>query len=160
MMIADDDNDAAIPEPRDYGSSLTMRTRSLLDAWERGDFDGTFVHMADDIVFCLYLDQDLLAFAGETVGKPAVLAAFTRMRQDWDYLARRTTHMVEEDDVVRLGLEYMYRHKASGEILSGNCRIVVRFRDCLVIRIDEYHDKALVETFMRLFGGQQPGDGG
>lgn len=153
MMIVDDDHDTEPGEPRPAAQNLTLLARQVLEAWRIGDFDGTFACFADDIVVALHLDPALLSFAGETVGKPAVRAAFTRMRQEFDYLMRRTTHLVEEGDVVRVGLEYMYRHKASGEVLSGHCRIVMLYRDGLVARIDEYHDQSMVESFMRLFGG-------
>ena len=46
----------------------------------------------------------------------------------------------------------MYRHRASGEVLSGRFRMLIRVEDGLVVRADEYHDRAKVEAFMRLFG--------
>ncbi len=49
----------------------------------------------------------------------------------------------------------MYRHRASGEVLDGRFRHVMRVKDGLIVRTDEYHDRAKVETFMRLVGGPQ-----
>jgi ketosteroid isomerase-like protein len=55
-------------------------------------------------------------------------------------------------DVVRYQVEFMYRHRQSGETLSGRFRMVMRVKDGLLIRADEYHDRPKVEAFMRLFG--------
>ena len=51
----------------------------------------------------------------------------------------------------------MYRHRASGEVLSGRFRMVMQVKDGLIDRADEYHDRAKVEAFLRLVG--QPRDG-
>jgi ketosteroid isomerase-like protein len=48
-------------------------------------------------------------------------------------------------------VEHIYHHRASGELLTGNFRIVRTVRDGKVCRAEEYHDRAMVESFMRLF---------
>jgi ketosteroid isomerase-like protein len=45
----------------------------------------------------------------------------------------------------------MYRHRRSGEVLSGRFRMIMRVEDGLIVRTDEYHDRAKVEAFLRLF---------
>jgi len=52
--------------------------------------------------------------------------------------------------VVRVQVTFIYRHRRSGENLIGTKRMVMRLRDDLIVRIDEYHDAGLVEAFMRL----------
>ena len=46
----------------------------------------------------------------------------------------------------------MYRHRDSGEMLNGRFRMVMQVTDGLLVRTDEYHDRAKVEAFMRLVG--------
>jgi ketosteroid isomerase-like protein len=75
------------------------------------------------------------------------------MRQQFDYLLFRPHNFVANGDAVRVRVEHVYRHKRSGELISGNFRAVFVVRDGLIARCDEYHDRALVEAFMRLFGG-------
>lgn len=48
----------------------------------------------------------------------------------------------------------MYRHRASGEILSGHFRLVLKFREGMIVRGDEYHDRARIEAFMRLIASE------
>ena len=60
----------------------------------------------------------------------------------------------DEGDRVRLQVEFMYRHRASGEPLSGIFRLVLQFRDGEIIRGDEYHDRARIEAFMRLIASE------
>ena len=37
-------------------------------------------------------------------------------------------------------------------MLTGNFRLVVQVRDNPLVRADEFHDRAMVEALMRLYG--------
>jgi ketosteroid isomerase-like protein len=50
-------------------------------------------------------------------------------------------------------VEFMYRHRATGEMLSGRFRLVLHFEGNVIRRIEEYHDAERVNAFMRLVGG-------
>jgi ketosteroid isomerase-like protein len=50
----------------------------------------------------------------------------------------------------------MYRHRDSGEVLSGRFRHVMRVENGLIRRVDEFHDRAKVEAFMRLVKATKP----
>jgi hypothetical protein len=60
------------------------------------------------------------------------------------------------ESIVRYQVEFMYRHRLSNEMLTGRCRFVMTVVDGLIVRADEYHDRAKVEAFMRLFGNIPP----
>ncbi len=40
----------------------------------------------------------------------------------------------------------------AAKCLSGRFRMIMRVENGLLVRTDEYHDRAKVEAFMRLFG--------
>lgn len=127
--------------------------RQFLTIWASGDVEASASFIADDCVYALYISSEALPFAGETVGKANIVGALHLMRVQFDYLLFRPHHYVSEGDTVRLRVEHMYRHRASGEVLSGNFRLVFEVRDGLIARADEYHDRAMVEAFIRLVSG-------
>jgi ketosteroid isomerase-like protein len=121
-------------------------------AWAVGDVDTAMRHVAEDGVYALYISGELLPHGGETAGRDNIAVALHQVRVDFDYLLYRPLQLKAKDDVVRFQVEFMYRHRLSGEILSGRLRFVMRVRDGVIVRADEYHDRAKVEAFMRLFG--------
>lgn len=142
------------PEGEPVSTAAPEETiRRFLKAWAVGDTARSFPYIAEDAVYSLHISNEVLPFGGETVGRPAIEAALRTMREQFDYLLFRPYNFVADGDAVRVRVEHMYRHKASGEVLAGNFRAVFVVRDGLVVRCDEYHDRAMVEAFMRLFGG-------
>ncbi len=119
-------------------------------AWAAGDFEQTLHHIAPDAVYTLYISEEQLPFAGETVGRDAIEGALRAIRQQFEYLLYRPQNIVADGDIVRSQVEFMYRHRASGEILSGRFRIIFKIIDEKIVRADEYHDRARIEAFMRL----------
>jgi len=126
---------------------------SFNEAWVANDVDAAMTWVAEDAVYALYISGELLPAGGETVGRDNIAAALRKIRECFDYLLYRPLHLHAKGDVVRYQVEFMYRHRPSGETLSGRFRMVMRVKDGLLIRADEYHDRPKVEAFMRLFGG-------
>lgn len=136
--------------PGGWGPEDTVRR--FLAVWGAGDIEGALGFVADDSVYALHISQEALPFGGETVGRAGIAACFHEIHRQFEYLVFRPHHFVADGDAVRVRVEFMYRHRASGEILSGNFRIIFTVRDGLLVRADEYHDRAMVEAFMRLYG--------
>ena len=126
--------------------------RAFTRFWAPGDIEGALQFIAEHSVYVLHISGDLLPFAGETVGRDNIAVALHRMRADYEYLLYRPLDLIVDGDNVRYQVEFMYRHRASGEVLSGRFRLIMRVENGLLIRTDEYHDRAKVEAFMRLFG--------
>ena len=121
-------------------------------AWIKGDVDGAMRWVAEDCVYALYISDEVLPHGGETHGRDAIGAALRQVRRDFAYLLYRPMHLKQSHEDVRYQVEFMYRHRKSGEVLSGRFRFVMRVQNGLIVRADEYHDRGIVETFMRLFG--------
>jgi ketosteroid isomerase-like protein len=120
--------------------------------WVAGDIDSAILLVAEHAVYALYISGDLLPFAGETAGRDNIEAVLRQIRREYEYLLYRPLDLNTKGDEVRHQVEFMYRHLRSGEVLSGRFRIVMRIENGLIVRADEYHDRAKVEAFMRLFG--------
>jgi ketosteroid isomerase-like protein len=120
-------------------------------AWAPGHIDEAMRHVAEDAVYTLYISEELLPFGGQTVGRDNIAAALRQVRRDFEYVLYRPFDLRAKGDEVRHQVEFIYRHRPSGEALSGRFRIVMQVRNGLIERADEYHDRAKVEAFLRLF---------
>ena len=107
-------------------------------------------HLADDCVFALYIDRDLVPFGGVTIGKAAFLRRWEMVAANFDLLHYEALSISEDGDVLRAQVAYHFQHRATGESIEGNLRHVVTFRDTLFARAEEYLDRARVEAFFRL----------
>jgi len=124
--------------------------KAFARVWAAGDIDRTMEFIADDCIYILYISNEIVPFGGETRGKENLEAALRLIRSKFEYLVYRVHNVVEQGSFVRCNVEFMYRHIASGEILSGRFRLVIELRDGLFWRADEYHDTRLIETFLKL----------
>lgn len=120
-------------------------------AWIAGDIETAIQYVAEDAIYALYISDEVLPVGGETRGRSNIKAALHTMRDQFEYLLYRPYNLVVAGEKARFRVEHMYRHKKSGETLTGNFRIVALVKDGLIYRADEYHDRAMVESFMRLF---------
>ena len=114
-------------------------------AWGAGDIDAAMACVADDGVFRLRLPNDMTA-----QGREAIAAALQGAREDFEPILYRPFSLVTAGDIVRFQVEFMYRHRASGEVLNGRLRMVMRVEDGAIVRADEFHDGAKVQAFLRL----------
>jgi ketosteroid isomerase-like protein len=117
-------------------------------SWIPGDVESAIRFVAEDCVYALYISDEVLPFGGETRGRENIKAAFHMMRDQFEYILYRPQILAVDRDKVRQRVEFMYRHKKSGETLTGNFRLILRVKDGLLVRGDEYHDRPMVEAFM------------
>ena len=90
--------------------------RRFNEVWAPGDIEGALQFVAEHSVYVLHISGDLLPFAGETVGRDNIAVALHRMRADYEYVLYRPLGLVVDGDNVRYQVEFMYRHRASGEV--------------------------------------------
>jgi ketosteroid isomerase-like protein len=121
-------------------------------AWAEGDIDEAIRYLAEDTVYALHISGEALPHGGETVGREGIGAALRKVREDFEYILYRPFKLTADGNTVRFQVEFMYRHRESGEMLDGRFRMVMLVKDGLITRVDEYHDRAKVEAFMRLVG--------
>jgi ketosteroid isomerase-like protein len=145
-MIADDRvTTSSVGQPID----VVRRFNAL---WAAGEIEASMQLVAEHAVYRLHISEDLLPIGGETVGRANIEAGLRLARQQFHYLLYRPLDVFARGNDVRHQVEFMYRHQASGELLSGRFRMVMRVEDGLITRAEEYHDRAKVEAFLRLFG--------
>jgi ketosteroid isomerase-like protein len=144
-MIAD------VPVARLKTAAPTDVVRQFNEAWAAGDIDAGMSLVADYAVYALYISGELLPIGGESIGRANIEAGLRQVRNDFEYLLFRPLDLHAKGDEVRYQVEFMYLHRRSGEVLSGRFRLIMRIENDLIVRTDEYHDRAKVEAFLRLF---------
>lgn len=142
--------------PHDLSKNPKAVVKRFNEAWIANDLDQAMSLVAEKSAYALYISSELLPQGGETVGRDNIRAALAHLRAMFEYILYRPHAYTEDGDVCRYRVEFMYRHRTSGEVLSGNFRVLMTVRDGLLVRADEYHDRAMVETFMRLFAAGPP----
>ena len=123
---------------------------SFLACWSVQDVEMTVAHVHEDFVYALYISETALPYGGETRGRDNVRAVLYAILAEFDYLRYEPEIISVEGDVVRVAATFVYHHRRTGEDLSGTKRMVFQLSDGRIARIDEYHDAAKVEAFMRL----------
>ncbi|MFZ4808098.1 MAG: nuclear transport factor 2 family protein [Hyphomicrobiaceae bacterium] len=118
--------------------------------WERGDLDAAMALVADDCVFTLHVSEDLVDHAGQWVGSEQIRMALTTARQHYDYILYRPVVMGTADNTVRVRVEFIGRHRASGEPISMTFRQVNLIENGRIARCDEYHDRSKLEAYLKL----------
>lgn len=134
---------------------------TILRYWSVQDVEQTLGLCADTVVYQLNIapgttgllvppEAGCQAATIEQHGKDAVRAMMYDVLAKFDYLHYETTILDIHDGVARIHIDYMLRHRATGEELTGSKRFVLGIEDGLVARIDEYLDAARVGAFLRL----------
>lgn len=129
-----------------------------LKAYSLGDLPAAAAYFAEDAVYAIYVDKDILPFAGEVVGRAAILKVWQGLLSPFE-LVRHAPRIIScADDIVRSQVDFAFRHRASGEVIDGVLRIVAQVTNGQIVRYREYHDQDRLRAFMRLCegGGQNP----
>jgi ketosteroid isomerase-like protein len=119
-------------------------------AWAQGNTEDAIAYLAEDAAYALHISGDVLSHGGEHIGREKIATVLRTIREEFEYILYRPLQLTADGDTVRYQVEFMYRHRASGEVLNGRFRMVMQVTDGLILRADEYHDRAKVEAFMRL----------
>jgi len=117
-------------------------------AWAGGDIDKAISCVAEDAVYALHISGEALPHGGETLGRAKIGAALRRAREEFEYILYRPFKLTADGSTVRFQVEFMYRHRESGEMLNGRFRMVMLVKDGFLVRTDEYHDHAKVEAYL------------
>lgn len=123
---------------------------SWIACWAAEDVEMTLSHLHKDIVYKVHASSDVLPFGGEKRGEEALRDLMFDVLTDFDVLQYSLRFIRVVRNGARAHVRYIYRHRATGEVLEDTRRLVLQFRDGRIGRIDAYYDDRMVEAFMRL----------
>lgn len=105
---------------------------------------------AADVVTTMNVDADIIPMGGEIVGRDGLMAKVLQFREVFEILEYQPRICGVDGNIVRSRVNMLLRHRRSGEIVLCKKRSVYEVRDNLIVRVDEYVDRAMMETFIRL----------
>jgi len=123
---------------------------NYFERWAARDKKGCLSLMSPDVVWALFVPQEVLPFGGETRGAASISDRLQMVLDQFDTLNYRGSVTRCEGDVVNGQVAYRFRHKITGEDIEGVMRVVATLENGLIERWDEYHDVEKVKAFMRL----------
>ncbi len=147
------------------GDRRSLDTRRIFEraatAWSNYQLEQALSFMSEDVEHTLNVDGELVPFAASVKGKAAMRTKLQMVLDTFEIGAYVTDHIVVRGEMLRANMKIIYIHRASGERLITRFRFVIRQRNGLMEQIDEFHDAAYLEAFMRYasapekWGGQQ-----
>ena len=128
--------------------------RAVIDAalkyWRVQDVEATLSMYADDIVYHVYTFQEASPRFAEFSCKAEVRTLLYDVLAEFDYLFYESDLLELRNGVARVQSRFVLRHRASGESLSGSKRQRIYVVNEEIVGINEYHDVAMINAFMRL----------
>ena len=125
-----------------------------MTAYTIGDLDTYASYFAEDVVFAIYINEDIFPFAGEWKGRERLRQLLDTITAQFVLETYTPRNITERDGVVRCQAAYLYRHQPSGETIDGIERIVAEVNGGRITRYREYHDVERLRAFMRLCNQQ------
>jgi ketosteroid isomerase-like protein len=119
-------------------------------AYALGDLQATAAYFGENAVYAIYVDADVLPFAGEVIGRTEIMRLWQNVREHFELLTYQQRNLTCEDDIVRYQIVFSFRHRVSDETIDGIMRIVAQVKDGQIVRYREYHDQERIRAFMRL----------
>ena len=133
-----------------------LNARAIVDAmhaaWSNGDVAATLRHFDDDVVYWCN--------AGGPRQRPLIIAGKPVFRDFLEAISAVsdsicvTEYFRLTNDVGRAKIAASIRHKQTGLTLTGSFRQVVTFHERKIVRLDEYHDAAMMVAFWRIIAGE------
>ena len=129
-----------------------LRARVLVDAahlaWGNRDMEALMACYCDDIRYtCNIGPTGTEPFVA--VGKKAMLDFLLPVLDVTESMSV-VESFAFRNEAARATVACFVKHKATGHVLSGKYRQVVRFRDGGIAQIDEFHDAARIAAFWKL----------
>ncbi|MEM9357457.1 MAG: nuclear transport factor 2 family protein [Pseudomonadota bacterium] len=125
-------------------------TPRFCEAWERQDLDTSLEFIHRDIVYSMFIPEDVVPFGGETRGKPAMTDRMKTILEQFAMVRFETILFRRDGNTEYTRVAYEFRHRLTGETIAGVMRIITRVDNGLIYDLKEFHDLEMVKAFMRL----------
>lgn len=123
--------------------------QTIYAAWREQRLADVMKHLDESFHFIMHLPADLVPGGEEPRGKAETLAFLEHLKETYDILFYDQGPIIVADGRATVQPVIRYRHKKSGKMLETKLNHVWRFRDGKAIELDEHHDTAVVEAFLR-----------
>ncbi len=132
---------------RNYPEAIV---EAFYQAMQADDPAMQLAYFADDALFLEHLPAGAIPYAGRTLDKAGMAERLAFMYATWELLRAAPLNFLVEGELVTCQMEFVFRFKATGNLLEGRVRHLFRVVDGRIVRLDEYMDAALLDAFMRM----------
>lgn len=127
-----------------------------MTAYSMSDFGTASAYFAENAIYAIYIDAQILPFGGEVVGRSAIRDQWHKIATRFELMQYSPKLVTCKDDVVRAQVHYVFRHRPSGATIDGTMRMVAQIEQSQIVRFREYHDQERIRAFMTLFEQDRP----
>lgn len=153
---------ACVSQFDEYGASFMPEfdgvTPRFCEAWSRQDLDAALGFVRDDILYSMFIPQDIVPFGGETRGKPAMADRMRTILDQFEMVMFETILFRSHGEIEHTRISYGFTHRQTGETLNGVMRLVTKVDDGLIYDLKEFHDLEKIRAFMRLIAYKASGE--
>ena len=126
---------------------------AFVRSWSNHDIESCLEHVAPNVQYSDNIGDSYESYKGAWHGKDELRRIMLMVKKHWTHLAMMPRHFrprMEDPALIQCQIEFVLLHKASGEFLFGNNRLVTRFEDGLISEIQVFHDAPMFRAFLRL----------
>jgi ketosteroid isomerase-like protein len=122
----------------------------LYAAWMIQDRDGMLAYLTDDVYFAQMVSPAALRHAGISIGRGKFGDRADMVFRDWAFDRIVPRPLTVSGHILRYLCDFSIRFRRTGDVLDGTMRSIFFTSETKIYRIEEYHDAARFEAFMRL----------
>ncbi len=129
--------------------SLAEIVERFWEIWARRDRAAAVTFLAEDVVYAIYVPEDVLPFGGVTRGKASVSDRWQTILDvfETDHFAGRVLR--QDGNEVHGRVDFVFRHKLTQQVIDGSVRQRIVFRDSKIVEWHDYLDTERVRAFMQ-----------
>lgn len=121
----------------------------LYSAWKIQDRDAMLAYLTEDVYFTQLVSPAEVRHAGVSIGRDKFGERADMVFQDWAFERIAPIPLMVHGHIVRYLCDFKIRYRRTGDVLEGRMRSVFYSKGNKICRIEEYHDAARFEAFMR-----------
>lgn len=118
-------------------------------AWADQDLEAATADLADNVVHALNIDPSIAPFTASAVGKADVRAKFASIMAAFEFEKFEIVALTALPSWGVAQVDLRYRHRATGDTLETQAKLLLRIRDGKIALIEETHDAVRVESYLR-----------
>lgn len=114
------------------------------------DIQAASSFFAIDADFAVLTPAGAWPFSGKCHGREAIKKRLENVLADFSVERFAAPPILAGDGDLKVQIDFIFRHRASGQVIDGVMRVVARIENGHISRWHEYQDSDRVEAFMRL----------
>jgi ketosteroid isomerase-like protein len=134
----------------------TALLQAIYAAYREKRLSDVLDYLDDSFRYVVHLPDELLQGGNMTRDKQATRELFSHFMDTYDFLAFDPGPIIVTGDRALVNSNVRFRHKQSGKQLTTRIQQTWEIKDGKAVSLDEQHDQAAVEAFLKSIRDEQP----